>query len=157
MIIEWRDADPPTDRTAIAKVEAAWGVMFPDDFVRCALVNHGGSPRPNCFLVGEAEEVFDTLLSFKEPHPWRVSNPNSITETYNALRGQGLLPEGVYPFAYDPGGNYLAFDYRTAENEPIIVFLAHEKLDANGHFEAYSVCDSFTALLDSLHPFEDGE
>ena len=153
-MVEWRDADPPVGRDAVAGVEQAWGVVLPEDFVRCALVNHGGSPYPDRFLVGEAEEVFDTLLSFREPHPWRVSNPDSITETYDDLRGQGLLPERVYPFAYDPGGNYLAFDYRGSPDDPAVVFLAHEELDTGGRFETYPVCGSFTALLESLHPPE---
>lgn len=156
-MVEWRGADAPVDRVAVTVVEEAWGVRFPEDYVQCVLLNGGGSPDPCCFAVGEAEEVFDTLLNFQGPHPWKAVSENRIVDYYATMTRQGLLPERVYPFAYDPGGNYLSFDYRTPAQEPSVVFLAHEELDADGHFRAYPVCTSFTHLLDSLHDCEDEE
>jgi len=154
-MVTWEDADPPVDRSVIAEVENAWGIKFPEDYVQCAMVNHGGRPWPNLFFSGE--EVFQTLLSFKPPHPWKATNHDCIVDYYAMLAEQELLPDRVYPFAYDPAGNYLAFDYRTSSDKPSIVFLLHERMDADDHFTAVPVSDSFTELLDGLTAGDDEE
>ncbi len=119
------------------------------------MVNHGGHPWPNLFFSGE--EVFQTLLSFKPPHPWQATNHDRIVDDYAMLAEQGLLPDKVYPFAYDPAGNYLAFDYRTSPDKPNVVFLLHERMDADDHFTAVPVSASFTELIDSLTAGNDEE
>lgn len=150
-MVQWSGADPAVDRSVIALVETECGVRFPQDYVECAMVNSGGSPSPACFLVGEAVEVFDTLLSYRETDPWHGANPDGMLNVLQALQQQDLLPEGVFPFAYDPGGNFLAFDYRTSREMPSIVFLDHERLDAQEHFKSYPVASTFTELLANLH------
>ena len=36
------------------------------------------------------------------------------------------LPKKVIPFAFDPSGNLICFDYKDYEDNPIVVFWEHE-------------------------------
>ncbi|GFN33197.1 SMI1/KNR4 family protein [Paenibacillus xylaniclasticus] len=49
----------------------------------------------------------------------------AIFYTYNAFKD--CLPERVFPFADNGGGDLFLFDYRKNVNEPTIVFLDHEE------------------------------
>jgi cell wall assembly regulator SMI1 len=42
--LTWEFANEPVPRSAIAELEKELGVTLPEDYVRCALRNHGGSP-----------------------------------------------------------------------------------------------------------------
>lgn len=144
--VTWEWTEAPVDRRIIAEVEEAWGIRFPDDYVHCAMENHGGRPTPACFKAPVwGESVFCDLLSFND------NSPDSIVERYEGMKD--ALPPGVYPFADDPFGNHLCFDYRgRPEGEPVVVFWDHEGMEP-GRPEAalHYVCGSFTELLDSLY------
>ena len=59
----------------------------------------------------------------------------------------------VYPFARDPFGNLLCFDYRNSTESPTVVFWDHE--EENIKEAIYPVCSTFTELLASLRDFEE--
>jgi hypothetical protein len=60
----------------------------------------------------------------------------------------GSLPPRIYPFASDPAGNRIAFDYRNGDANPKIVFEDHEM---EGEEALKFLANSFTEFLESLH------
>ncbi|WP_425449853.1 SMI1/KNR4 family protein [Dethiothermospora halolimnae] len=140
--IRWICENQGVEMTIVLKVETIFGIKFPKDYVECILKNDGGYPKPNRFTLNGNEEVFNNLLSLDEED---VSN---IIETYNDVKDR--LIERVIPFAEDPFGNLICFDYRNNE-QPTIVFWQHEKAFNNKQAATKHLCDSFNDLLLMLH------
>lgn len=118
--IIWRLSDGEVDDLTIREVENKLGVYFPDDYKECVKINNGARPTPYCFLVNGVERIFGALL--------RIINPDDghfeLLETYRDIKDR--LPEGVIPFAEDPFGNFICFDYKDHKKNPIVVFWYHE-------------------------------
>ena len=143
-MIRWKYIEP-IDISYIRKTEELLGIKFPKDYVECVLENNEGTPTPDAFdLEGRDTAVFGRLLSH-DPN-----SPTYIVSFYHAI--QDRLPEEVYPFAEDPFGNFICFDYRQDKKNPSIVFWDHEKPD---HKNIFPVCSSFTVLLNKLYEYED--
>jgi hypothetical protein len=142
----WEWASAPVDRSVIAAVEAAWGIRFPEDYVECARENHGGHPtNRKCFdFRGRKGAVFSDLLSFVAE-----GEKTTIVEMYNCVKDR--LPAGVFPFAGDPFGNLLCFDYRKTPEQPTIAFWNHEVAFDDPERAVRYVCDTFTQLLNKLY------
>ena len=51
-------------------------------------------------------------------------NGEFIVDVYNNY--SKTLPNRVVPFAFDPAGNLICFDYKDHEDIPIVVFWEHE-------------------------------
>lgn len=68
---------------------------------------------------------------------------------YHMHRKDRLI-EKVIPFAEDPFGNLLCFDYRN-DDQPIIVFWEHEKAFNDKESATIYLCDTFTKLMLMLH------
>jgi hypothetical protein len=140
--LRWICENDSVETTTISKVEAIFGIKFPKDYVECIIKNDGGYPKPNRFNLNGNEEVFNNLLSFDE------EDSSNMIDTYNDVKDR--LIEKVIPFAEDPFGNLLCFDYRNNE-QPTIVFWEHEKaFNAKESATSY-LCDSFTDLISMLH------
>lgn len=141
--VKWILTKGELSREAVLKVEEELGVSFPSDFVDCVLLKNGGQPIPDTFdLEGRKEAVFNSLIDLN------VEESRNIIKVYNDLKNR--LPESVYPFADDPFGNYLCFDYRDGK-DPSIVFWDHET-SIDGHNSKVSfVCSSFSELLNKLY------
>ncbi|MCU5201634.1 MULTISPECIES: SMI1/KNR4 family protein [Bacillus cereus group] len=130
----------------IKQVEQHFNIKLPNDFIECVKECDGGYPRPKVFDVpGQDENVFSDLLTF------HIEDEYSIVKNYEDIKDQ--LVDNVYPFANDPFGNFLCFDYRNNPTSPTIVFWDHEEEDMEKAI--YPVCSTFTELLDSLRDFED--
>lgn len=69
--------------------------------------NDGGYTKPNRFDFNDNEEVFNNLLSFDE------EDCSNIIDTYNDIKDR--LIGRVIPFAEDPFGNMICFDYTNNE------------------------------------------
>jgi hypothetical protein len=153
MGIKWEHPDPPVGRDAVTKLEQAWGVRLPEDYVTCALVNHGGRPEPNTVEIPDwGETCVQSLLSLAPPPDPRYPTVQGV---YGRIRDR--LPERMFPFAKEPGGNYFCFDYRrTKGNDPKIVFWDHDDADEEDPDAAiHDVCDTFTDLLNRLYGLDD--
>lgn len=146
--VTWQWSKAPITRKRIAKVEEQWGIRFPEDYIECALLHHGGHPSADVLDVpGRPGAVFNHLLSYVDAHS-ENENPG-ISQTYSLLKAR--LPKGVYPFAADPFGNYLCFDYRDkAKSGPSIVFWDHE-FSRNREKAFTYVCGTFTELVRMLY------
>jgi hypothetical protein len=143
--IRWISEEGLKEISTITKVETIFEIKFPKDYIECVMKNDGGYPMPNRFTLNEHEEVFNKLLSLQE-----VSY--NIIDTYNNVKDR--LINGVIPFAEDPFGNLLCFDYRKSK-QPNIVFWDHEKAFINRNSALCYLCDSFSDLLLLLHDAQD--
>lgn len=124
----------------VSKVEHALEVSFPTDYVECVLLKNGGQPVPDTFDFDyKKEAVFNSLIDLN------VSMKHNVLEVYNQLKNR--LPESVFPFADDPFGNYLCFDYRATPN-PSIVYWDHEQSERG---KLHFVCNSFSELQNKLY------
>ena len=78
------------------------------------------------------------------------------------------LPKGLVPFAVDPAGNLICFDYKNHEYNPIVVFWEHEnaaekemlmqeedlteeQAEERARENVFYVAATFTEFLDMLH------
>ncbi|WP_044783808.1 SMI1/KNR4 family protein [Bacillus thuringiensis] len=131
----------------IQQIEQYLDVKFPIDFIECVKKYDGGYPRPKIFdIPNQDENVFSKRLTFD------LESRNSIIQVYEDAKDR--LIDKVYPFGKNSFGNHLCFDYQNNPESPTIVFLDHEEEMEKA---IYSVCSSFTELLNSLREFEDEE
>ncbi|MGF7035337.1 hypothetical protein J2T17_006345 [Paenibacillus mucilaginosus] len=136
----------------IAYVEDSLGIKFPQDYIENVLSYPGGVPHPNCFDDKETpQRVFGNMLNF-DP----TDENNYIFETYGDLKD--YMPARVIPFASDPFGSCICFDYRE-DSRPTVVFWsrsirAYELDEIDNEMLLASVtpiCNSFTELLNILY------
>lgn len=132
----------------IKQLEQYFNIKFPNDFIECVQKYDGGYPTPDNFNIpNQDENSLNNLLTLDSNKKY------SILETYYNTKDR--LPDKIYPFAKDPFGNLLCFDYRDTSDSPSIVFWDHEEEDIEEAI--YPVCPTFTELLDSLYEFDDEE
>ncbi|WHX50171.1 SMI1/KNR4 family protein [Paenibacillus woosongensis] len=81
------------------------------------------------------EGIFESLLSFTSEY----SNIEVVHELTS-------LPENIIPFARDPFGGLICFDYRPSNDVPVIVFFDEELENNNITF----ICESFSELINRL-------
>ena len=117
--IEWQFADEPVSEEEVEKIGDEMGFEFPKDYRSCVTVNNGANVEPHLFNIGNRQKVFGTLLSYEK------GNDEYIVDVYNCYRN--TLPNGVVPFAFDPSGNLICFDYKEHKDNPIVVFWEHEE------------------------------
>ena len=104
--IEWLFISKPVSEQDIASIESLLNIKFPRDYIDCAKENHGSNPSLQIYdFNGHREAVFNSLLSFNP------ESSNFILAVYNDVKDR--LPESIYPFADDPFGNLICFDYRS--------------------------------------------
>ncbi|MGN4613427.1 SMI1/KNR4 family protein [Bacillus cereus group sp. MYBK71-2] len=136
----------PVTNEEIQAVEQYLNIKLPNDFVACVKKYDGGYPNPKVFDVpGQDENVFSDLLTL------HIEDKYSIVQNYKSVKDR--LVAKVYPFARDPFGNLLCFDYRNSTESPTVVFWDHE--EENIEKAIYPVCSTFTELLASLRDFEE--
>ncbi len=143
--ITWK-YDTQINDEVIKKTEEILAVVFPEDYKMFVKNHDGGYPDPNLYdFPGRKEAVFSDLLSLDR------NSENSIVEVYFSHRY--WLPAEIIPFACDPFGNYICFDYRSDKLNPCIVFYNHKLEDYNPHNLNF-ICASFTQLLEMLYGYE---
>lgn len=158
--IEWQFTDEKVSREQVEGVARKIGVRFPLDYIECAVINHGANVEPGTFDIGNRERVFGSLLSFDG------SSPDYFLKVYENYIA--TLPTGVIPFAFDPAGNLICFDYKNNEDSPIVVFWEHEgaweksmlmqgeglskeQAEERARENVFFVANSFTEFLEKLH------
>ncbi|WP_250675813.1 SMI1/KNR4 family protein [Paraclostridium ghonii] len=140
--LRWICENDNVKMETILKVENMFDVKFPKDYIEIVMKNDGGYPNPNRFDLNGNEEVFNNLLSFDK------EDCSNIIDNYNDVKNR--LIEKIIPFAEDPFGNLICFDYRNNEH-PVIVFWEHEKAFNDKELAISYLCNSFTELLLILH------
>ncbi|WHX47199.1 SMI1/KNR4 family protein [Paenibacillus woosongensis] len=141
--VEWLESDGPASEEQIQKVEKYLGVEFPKDYKECVTQFNGGYPEPDLFDINEEKDaIFSCLLS-------HTNDEASILEVYDL--SSNVLPAEIIPFARDPFGNLICFDYR-GKRIPTIIFFDHEEV---GDKAIYQICSTFSELLERLYSIDD--
>jgi hypothetical protein len=116
--LNWLVPDEPVSPESINEVGNQIGCTFPRDYVECAFQNNGSGVLPYNFDVDGITRVFGTLLSYDK------DSSENIVKIYRNYVSS--LPKKLVPFAFDPAGNLICFDYKKHETSPIVVFWEHE-------------------------------
>lgn len=142
--IEWLFSHEPVSEHEIASIESLLNIKFPRDYIECAKNNHGGNPSLQIYdFDGHQESVFNSLLSLNP------GESNYILDVYNNVKDR--LVNDIYPFADDPFGNLICFDYRNNDGISTVVFWDHELSHENFEKAIIPICKTFTELLCRLH------
>ncbi|WP_430482696.1 SMI1/KNR4 family protein [Rossellomorea marisflavi] len=158
--IVWQFADQAVSEEYVKKTGSELGYELPEDYIECVALNNGANVEPDLFHVGTIEKVFGTLLSYDQ------DNDEYIVDVFNSYKA--ALPNGLVPFAFDPAGNLLCFDYKIHESNPAIVFWEHEnawekemlmkdeglteeQAEERARENVYYVATTFSEFLDKLH------
>ncbi|QHA91158.1 SMI1/KNR4 family protein [Bacillus sp. N1-1] len=136
-IDSWLFVDEKLNDSKINEIEKSFGIKFPSDYRKCIINNNGGFPEPNIFDCddGRIEVVFNNLISF--------TNKDLNIKMYEEFSSKKL-----FPFARDPFGNLICFDYRDNQLFPEVVFYDYDELDGS---VTNTICKSFTDLLERLY------
>ena len=138
--LTWKVVRPLSDETPIKKLESIIGVAIPDDYAECVMENNAGYPSLKAFeTTAGTERIFNNLLSLDERKDVNIFN--TYESVLDATENKALLP-----FAEDPFGNYICFDF--SDSAAKVVFWEHE----TGKSEAISA--AFTEFLAKLKPTE---
>lgn len=140
--IEWLEKQEISNEIVV-EVEKNLDICFPSDF-RNFIINHSGAyPIPHTYdFIGRDEAVLNNIIDFD------LDLQDNVIKTYELVKDRLLL--SIFPFAEDPFGNLICFDYRETQTNPKIVFWDHELTKDDPDNFQY-ICDSFTELLDKLY------
>ncbi len=158
--IVWQFADKAVSEEYVKKIGSELGFKLPEDYIKCVALNNGANVEPDLYHVGNVEKVFGTLLSYDQ------ANDEYIVDVFNSYKA--ALPTGLVPFAFDPAGNLLCFDYKNHESNPVIVYWEHEnawekemvmkdeglteeQAEERVRENVFYVAATFTEFLDKLH------
>lgn len=134
--LTWKLAKPLAEDTAIRKLEKDLGRVLPEDYVECVMKNNAGYPSLKKFAtVSAVEHICNNLLSFDEKKDVNIFN------TYESVVASSEN-KMLLPFAADPFGNYICFDFSGATVK--VVFWQHETN------ETELVCTTFAAFIAKL-------
>ncbi|EIT87206.1 hypothetical protein A374_01459 [Fictibacillus macauensis ZFHKF-1] len=162
--ITWKYREEEVSEAKVVELGQQLGFQLPQDYIDCVKVNGGASVEPESFMAGTIERCFGGLFRYDDEE-----NVDYIVKVYEDY--QPSLPEKIFPFADDPAGNLICFDYSSSETNPFIVFWDHEGawekeaiMEEEGltseEAEVYMreqltyVAASFTELLESLRDSE---
>ena len=137
--VRWRrgEAITPSD---IRSAEQALSVQFPAAY-SAIILQHNGGGRPSSHCYGG--RMFGYLLGIR---PGDRPNIDMLMKTWS-----DRLPTNVIPFAVDPGGNALCFDFRGDSKEPMVAYFDHEYWEEQTEEERCElVARSFAAFLGML-------
>jgi hypothetical protein len=138
--IEWLFCHEQVDDKVIDGIESQLNVKFPEDYIDCAKINHGGNPSLQVYDFPEHyEAVFNSLLSLSP------DESSYIVDVYNNVKKR--LVDNIIPFADDPFGNLICFDYRNGTDNVSIVFWDHELSYEDSQKALTPICATFTSLL----------
>jgi hypothetical protein len=135
--LKWENVKPLLDVNSISLFCERFRVRFPEEFKSLVTHFNGSTPDRKRFNTDRAKErVILHFLSFNE------NEKNGIFQTTNRMRNSGY-PENLIPFARDPFGNLICFDFTNSGYS--IVFWNHEddKLE--------KISDTFSGFLASLY------
>ncbi|ADU31960.1 SMI1/KNR4 family protein [Evansella cellulosilytica] len=115
--LEWRFVKNPATEKSLNNLENEFDILLPSTYRILMKLYNGGRPKPNKYYIQQEERV---VKSFLNVYPVK----GGVKDVVSWLE----LPQKVIPFANDPFGNYLCFDYRNISYmEPTIVLWEHEK------------------------------
>lgn len=139
--MEWLSVKGKITIEDINKAEELLKIKYPLYYKNIVLSYNRGVPRPNQFIVSNTERVFNRLLSITEDVELNVFS------VYEIMKENGL--SNLIPFASDPFGNYICFDYMSEDIN--IVFVDMEKIYNNKIYKGDYVCKNIEDLFNSIY------
>ena len=135
--IIWKFAGEKINENIIKNFEKEHNIVFPRTYTDLIKKYNGATPNKEVFLLSTGREcVFNYLLDWNENVEGHIQNIYSILV-------DTLKKDSLYPFANDPFGNFICFDF-TDKNDPSIVFFDHESN------EIIQISKDFNSFLNSL-------
>lgn len=156
--MKWLFKKDLKDPNSIQKVEDQLKVKFPLDYIHIVREYNASTPSLNTIdTFRQKGKAFGELLDFN------LEAEENIISLYEMIKNR--IPEKVYPITMDPGGNFMCYDFREDENNPIVVRWDHEQKFAieNGeiiigdhenesdYYHLDFVANSFTDVLTKLY------
>jgi len=127
------------------RIERAIQGRLPDSYWNLVCEHQGSTLEATLEICGQGEVNFGVLLLVASPDDEEDNYYYCVETCLENMRG--YYPDGILPFADDTGGNYWAFDFRDALNEPSIVFIDHEVAGEEGIIHVADSFDFFMAKL----------
>ncbi|QCT01589.1 cell wall assembly/cell proliferation coordinating protein [Paenibacillus algicola] len=137
--MQWQFAKSIATVYDLWAVESHFNIKLPVVYGRIVLEHHGARPIPNQFDT--YKRMGHRIKTFL---PVSKKEKGNVYDVYAWI--QTRLQPGMIPFASDDGGNYICFDYKGNEQEPIIVFWNHEVEDT-----MEMVSSSFEGFMKSIY------
>jgi len=143
---KFEDCKTEVNNRDLDEVEARLGIVLPSDLRQHYLKYNGGSPVPSFYKSGDNYYWVRGFLPIKYGI---TDDPELTLEAYYAdlVLDDPRIPEGLIPFADDPGGNMYCYGIGKA-NMHSISFWEHEFFDDPDQ--------GLTVIASSLHEFLNG-
>ncbi|MNI42910.1 hypothetical protein D3C73_972200 [compost metagenome] len=131
--ITWSDSNEEAELSTIRLVEERLHIIFPKDYLECAIRWHGGTPSPNHVLIKAPHHIIEInyLLTFA------AFDELDILDWWNTYKVQ--LGERIVPIATTSENGLICFDYREGPINPTVVYWDKSSL--------IPVCKSFSDIL----------
>jgi len=135
--VEWRFSDNKVDKDILRKFESQNKFEFPQAYVDLVLKSNGATPSKKKFYTQDkTEHIFNYLLD------WSDKQKGNILSTYHSFSEEH--EKSIVPFANDPFGNLICFNFLSKAKAPSVVYWDHE-LDI-----FHMVRDSFNDFINTL-------
>tara|TARA_R110000868_G_scaffold42938_7_gene144876 strand:+ start:7271 stop:7717 length:447 start_codon:yes stop_codon:yes gene_type:complete len=143
MEIEESNIYGPLKIEDLEKFEMAIGHRLPDDYRKFLIEHNGGTPEK--YLVcwpgsDEPSEVWNDTMGLHDGPTY-----SRLNYAYEGIKE--YLPDGILPFASDPGGNYFCIGFK-GDFVGKIYFWDHERSDSSESIELLS--NSFNEFVLNL-------
>ena len=118
----------------LLSLEKKYNFSFPSEYKDIVLLNDGATPIPQNFTAAGEEKVFNYLAKVADIETIFTN----ICREYNSK-------QILVPFADDPAGNLICFDFTMDKVHPTVVFFV---LDSG---KCINIANSFFDLLKSIY------
>ncbi len=134
--LQWLYGKKLQNLNDITEFEKESNIQFPPEYKKIISQNDGATPIPQLFSVADkSEKVFNYLIK------------SSLVQTmfFDLCREYNPDHLLLVPFADDPAGNFICFDFTTDRNNPQVVFF---DLDER---KGTTVAPDFNSFLEEIH------
>ena len=107
----WKYKIDLEDKAVFSEIEQNRGIEIPNDLKQLVSDENAATPEKYCFMVGNNERVFGSVLSFNK------SDDDTVFKALDVVQDKNLFPFGIDPF-----GNYICLNLKSEE----VVFWDHE-------------------------------
>ena len=133
--LQWLYGKKLQNSDAITEFEKELNIQFPPEYKKIVSQYDGGTPVPQFFSTADnTEKVFNYLIKASQ-----------IQEMFRSLCREFNSDLLLVPFADDPAGNFICFDFTTNKSNPQVVFF---DLDVG---QSAVVTSDFNAFLNEIH------
>jgi hypothetical protein len=144
--IIWREEYGRLSLDQIKEAEKIIGYPFPKDYQEMLLSQGCGEPLHDTFSyfnLDIREDIETSIFSFLA---MKSEYRDSVLDAYEDP--PEFFDKYLVPFANEPGGDYVCFDYRDSEDYPIVVYWQHDSQYSINRVSF--LAENFSQFLDML-------